>query len=123
MDRDAMDRALKEVQRGWDSLGAFARTQSGEVMRPMMALMGMLVDDLTQAKQEREQLAMALAVANDAIRALSEQVGICEDCAPPPTAEQAVNIAKQATGQGIYGRVCPSMRGLPDPQNPPLGGI
>lgn len=70
MDKDAMHRALEQVQKGWDSLGAFARTQSGEVMRPMMELMGMLVDDLTRAKQEREQLAMALAVANDAIRAL-----------------------------------------------------
>lgn len=70
MDMDAMKRALEEVHTGWNSLGAFARTQSGEVMRPMLTLMGMLVDDLAQAKQEREQLAMALAVANDAIKAL-----------------------------------------------------
>lgn len=125
MDKDAMGRALEEVRKGWDSLGPFARTQSGEVMRPMLTLMGMLVDDLAQAKQEREQLAVALAVANDAIRALggckgqSCSGGACGTCAGHGLRASMTNqeVQDHFTAAGVLGQRSPL--GMPKPSSAP----
>lgn len=71
MGLETMGSLLAQCSQAYEKAGPLVKTQVNGFMGPLLRLLGQTLDALEQAKQEREQLAMALTVANDAIKALS----------------------------------------------------
>lgn len=83
MEPYSLEELAANVRAGWQRLPAFYRGQALMVMEPMVALLEALVKDAAAAKQEREQLVMALAVAVDGLKAASCSSGANSTCAAP----------------------------------------
>lgn len=82
----SMGDRLEQCRSAYEKAGPLVRTQISGFMVPLLGLLEQAAKELEQGRQEREQLAMALTVANDAIRALDGSKaqtcngGACSTC-------------------------------------------
>lgn len=116
MGTDAIEAALKQVLEGWNGLGMIAKSQSGPVMKPILALLGALSMEVRQ-----------LQLQVDGLKALNCSGGECSTCAgpgPDKPEERALHMARFVTQVG--GRVPTLSAGVVErcmgPGFPPIEG-